>query len=282
MVISLIIRKLRGEWREAEKERFDFIGSILYSVILLFVMYGFSELTTLKGLWLVLAGLAGVLVFVKLEMKTKSPVLEIGLFRNNRVFVLSNLATVIHTSATFSITFLLSLYLQYTKGLTPEGAGLIMISQPVVQAISSPFSGKLSDRIEPRIVASIGLVLTGTGLLFLSGINEKTSLSLIVIFLIPTGFGSALFSVPNANAVMRSVETKFYGVASGMLSTMRMIGMVFSMGVALLLFSIYIGKVQITPKYYPDVLKCTKLAFTLFSFFCAGGILASFSRGNVR
>jgi len=282
IVILLIFWKLKGEWREAKEEKFDLTGSVLYSIILLFIMYGFSQLSTMQGVWLVLAGFLGIIIFIKWETKMRSPVLEIKLFRNNRAFAFSNLATLIHSSASFAITFLLSLYLQYVKKLTPENAGLILIAQPIVQALCSPFIGKLSDRIEPRIVASIGLVLTGFGICLLTVLNEKTTFVFIVGNLVLLGFGFGLFSIPNANAVMSSVENRFYGVASGTLSTMRVTGMVFSMGIALLIFSIYLGKVQITSEYYPVFLRCTKLAFTFFAVLCFGGVFASLARGNIR
>jgi EmrB/QacA subfamily drug resistance transporter len=282
IVILLIFWKLKGEWREAKEEKFDLTGSVLYSVILFSILYGFSQLSAMQGLWLVLAGFLGIILFIKWETKMGSPVLEIKLFRNNRAFAYSNLATLIHSSASFAITFLLSLYLQYVKKLTPENAGLILIAQPIVQALCSPFSGKLSDRIEPRIVASIGLALTGLGIYLFIGLDEKTSLVFIVGNLILLGFGYGLFSVPNANAVMSSVESRFYGVASGTLSTMRITGMAFSMGVALLTFSIYLGKVQITSETYPVFLRCIKLTFAFFTVLCFGGVFASLARGNIR
>jgi len=282
VVIVLIFWKLEGEWHGAKEEKFDLPGSIIYSIILLLIMYGFSQLSTMLGACLVLLGVLGILVFIRWETKMRSPVLDINLFRKNRVFAFGNLATVINYGATSAVTFVLSLYLQYIKRLTPENAGLILISQPIVQAFFSPLIGRISDRIEPRIVASIGMALTGSGLFLLTVLNEKTTLGFIVASLALVGFGIALFSVPNANAVMSSVESRLYGVAAGTLSTMRMTGMVFSMGIALLIFAIYIGKVQITPEYYPLFLRCTKLAFAFFTILCFGGIFASLARGNVR
>jgi len=282
IVIFLIIWKLKGQDYEAEKETFDLTGSIIFSITLLLILYGFSQLSTMRGVWLILLGALGLIVFVKWETKAESPVLDINLFRNNRVFAFSNLAALIHYSATFAVTFLLSLYLQHIKKLTPEGAGLVLVSQPIVQAFFSPYAGKLSDRIEPRIVASIGMALTAVGLFMFIFLNEKTALWFIVASLILLGFGFALFSSPNTNAVMSSVETRFYGVASGALGTMRVIGMVLSMGIIILIFSIYIGKVQITSEYYPLFLKCVRMAFTFLAILCCGGILASLARGNVR
>ncbi len=128
IVLFLIFRKLRGEVHDVEKAKFDLTGSIIFSTALLLFMYGFSQLSTIRGVWLILPGVLGILAFVKWETKTESPLLEISLFRNNRIFAFSNLAALIHYSATYAVTFLLSLYLQYIKKLTPESAGLVLLS----------------------------------------------------------------------------------------------------------------------------------------------------------
>ena len=281
-VIFLIFCKLKGEWGDAKKERFDFTGAIIFSLTLLMIVYGFSRLSTILGLFLILLGGVGILTFIKWEARVEVPVMDISLFRNNRAFVFSNLAALISYSATYAVTFLLSLYLQYIKKLTPENAGLVLVFQPIVQALFSPFSGKLSDRFEPGIVASIGMALTALGLFLLAFLDDGTPLGFIVGSLILFGFGFSLFSSPNSNAVMRSVESRFYGVASGILGTMRMAGMAFSMGITILIFSIYIGKVQMTPEYYPLFLGCIKLAFIFFGVLCVVGVLASLARGKIR
>ena len=282
IIIAFIFWKLKGEWAEAKGEKFDITGSVIYSLMLIAIMYGFTLLPEMSGVWLILIGAVGVVAFVKWEMKVKSPVLNIGLFRNNTVFALSNLAALINYSATFAVAFLLSLYLQYIKGLSPQNAGLILVAAPVVQAIFSPLAGRLSDRIEPRILASVGMGLTATGLVLFTSLSEKTSLGFIVAGLVILGFGFALFSSPNTNAVMSSVEKRFYGVASGTLATMRQIGMTFSMGMAMLLFALYIGRVQITPEYYSLFLRSVNVAFIIFAALCFGGIFASLARGKIR
>ncbi len=204
------------------------------------------------------------------------------LFRNNKVFALSNLAALINYSATFAVSFLLSLYLQYIKGLNPQEAGLILVSQPMVQAIFSPFAGRLSDRIEPRRMASIGMGITAAGLVLFTFLNEKTTPPFIVLNLLLLGFGFALFSAPNTNAVMSSIEPKFYGVASGALGTMRGIGMMLSMGIVMLIFALYIGQTQITPYSYAPFIKSIQVAFFIFSGLCLAGIFASLARGRMR
>jgi predicted MFS family arabinose efflux permease len=234
------------------------------------------------GVWLIVAGIIGLSAFIRWEMKIKSPVLDISLFRNSRAFTFSNLAALINYSATFAVSFLISLYLQYVKGFNPETAGLILVAMPAMQAIFSPLAGRLSDRIEPRIIASAGMALTTIGLAIFIFLNEKTPLELIISNLALMGFGFALFSSPNTNAVMSSAPKTAYGVASATVATMRQIGMVFSMGLAMLMFALYIGRVQITPEYYPLFQESMKISFIIFAVLCFGGIFASLARGRVR
>jgi EmrB/QacA subfamily drug resistance transporter len=274
--------KLKGEWAEAKGEKFDFIGSILYGLSLIALVLGFSKLPAMTGVWLITAGTVGIFAFIQWEMRTKSPVLNITLFRHNTVFSLSNLAALINYMATNAVTFLLSLYLQYIEGLPPQRAGLVLIAQPVVMAILSPLAGRLSDRIEPRVLASLGMAVTTVGLVLLIFLNQDRGIGFILLSLGILGLGFALFSSPNSNAIMSSVDRKFYGVASGTLGTMRITGQMFSLGIATLLFAIYIGQVQITPEYYPLFIKSTKTAFIIFAALCFGGIFASLARGKTK
>jgi MFS family permease len=281
-IILLTIWKLKGEWTEAKGEKFDVTGSILFSVTLVMIMYGFPKLTSIEGICFVLSGALGVFLFAKWEIRTASPIIDINLFRRNKVFAFSNLAALINYSATFAVSFFMSLYLQFIKGLAPQEAGMILISQPIMQAIFSPLAGRLSDRIEPRMVASIGMGLTAVGLFLFTFLDQKTTTFFIILSLILLGLGFALFSSPNTNAVMGSVEKKFYGVASGTLGTMRSTGMMFSMGMAMLLFTAYIGRTQIIPSNYHLFLKSVKTAFMIFTGLCLAGIFASLSRGRMR
>ena len=282
IILIFVLWKLKGEWAEAKGDKFDFVGSIIYSLSLAAIMYGFSLIPAISGLWLVIVGTFVLLLFVRWEIKVENPVLDISLFRNNTTFALSNLAALINYSATFAVGFLLSLYLQYIKALSPQNAGLILTSQPLAMAIFSPFAGRLSDRVEPRIIASAGMTLTAVSLSLFTFLNEKTTLEFVVASLILLGFGLALFSSPNTNAVMSSVERRFYGVSSATLGTMRLTGQMLSMGIAMLIFAIYIGKVQITPEHYSLFLTSMKTSFVIFAVLCFGGILASLARGKVR
>jgi hypothetical protein len=116
----------------------------------------------------------------------------------------------------------------------------------------------------------------------LAFLGSGTGLPFILISLAVLGLGFGFFSSPNTNAVMGSVEGKFYGVASGTLGTMRLVGQAFSMGLVLLLFALYIGRVQITAEYYPLFLKSMKTAFAISAVLCFGGIFASIARGKTH
>jgi EmrB/QacA subfamily drug resistance transporter len=282
VVIGFAFWKLKEEWAEARGERFDVMGSILYCLSLVAMICGLSLLPGSTGILLGGTGLLGLSGFIGYELRAKNPIFDLSLFRTNRVFACSNLAALVNYSATFAVSFLLSLYLQYTKGLGPQKAGMILISQPLVQALVSPFAGRLSDRIEPRIVASIGMALTSIGLFLLTSLNENTTMAFIIACLILLGFGFALFSSPNVNAVMSSIEKRSYGVASGTLGTMRVVGMMLSMGLVMVIFAVYIGKAQIRPEHYPLFLKSSKAAFTICAFLCLAGLFASMVRGKVR
>jgi len=281
-IIILVFWRLKGEWAEARGEKFDLIGSALFSLTLVAIMYGVTELPATIGIWFIVIGFIGLYIFVKWEAAYDQPVLNINLFKVNRIFAFSNLAALINYSATFAVGFLLSLFLQYVKGKNPQSAGLILISQPIMMTICSPIAGRLSDRFEPRIVSSIGMSFTVVGLSLLTFLGENTSIPFIIASLIILGTGFGLFSSPNTNAVMSSVERKYYGVASGTVGTMRMIGMMLSLGIATFIFSLFIGRVQITPEYFPLFIKSVHVAFIIFAVLCFAGIFASLARGKVR
>lgn len=279
-VTFLILWKMKGEWKGPENEKFDFTGSVIYAIMLIAIIYGFSSLPATLGWVLILTGILCLYMLIIYESSIINPLLNIKLFRNNAVFAFSNLAALINYSATFAVGFLLSLYLQYIKGYYPREAGMVLMSQPIIMAIFSPFAGKLSDKIESKLIASAGMAFTVAGLILLSFLNDGSSLWFILTGLIIIGFGTALFSSPNTNAVMGSVERNFYGVASATLSTMRIVGQMLSIGIAMLIFAVLIGRVQITPACYKPFLSSMRIAFVIFSILCTIGIFASLARGN--
>jgi len=282
LVAALTVWRLEGEWAEGRGERFDAPGALLYGASLAAVMYGFSVLPAARGVWLVGGGALGIVSFVLRESRAPGPLLHLELFRGNRAFAFSNLAALVNYSASAAVGFLMSLYLQYLKALTPKEAGLVLVAQPAMMAIFSPFAGRLSDRVESRIVASTGMAILAVSLVFFTFLEAGTPLVAIVANLMFLGFGFALFSSPNTNAVMSSVEPRHYGVASAMLATMRMVGQMLSMGIAMLMFALYLGDVRLAPGHYPSFLTAVRATFIISCVLAVLGVFASLARGNVR
>jgi EmrB/QacA subfamily drug resistance transporter len=281
-LVSLILIKTRikTEWAEAHDERFDSKGSVIYGISLFSGMYGFSRLPSATGWICLFSGIILSLIFLLFERKIKNPVFDIRLILRNRVFAFSGIAALIHYSATSATGFFISLYLQYLKGFDAKTAGLIMISQPIAMTLLSPVAGRLSDKRDPGIIASAGMGITATGLILLCFVNALTPVWHIVGLLLIMGTGFGLFSSPNSNAIMSSVEKRHLGVASGVVGTMRMIGQMLSMGIAMMIISLYIGKHTINPETYPGLIAGMKTGFIIFSMLSIVGIFASLARNN--
>jgi len=247
------------------------------------LIYGLSLIPSVIGFALIGVASISFVAFIFRELRVESPVLNIRLFSGNRTFTLSNLAALINYSATASVAFLMSLYLQYNRGFDPMTAGLVLIAQPLMMAVFSPSAGRLSDILEPRVVASAGMGITAVCLAaFFFFLAEDTSVLVIIGILMLLGSGLALFSSPNMNAIMSSVETEHYGVASGMTGTMRLIGQMLSMGIAMMIFSVVIGQVQITAASHSELLQSIHIAFAFAAVLCTAGVICSYVRGNVR
>jgi EmrB/QacA subfamily drug resistance transporter len=282
LLIGLILWKLKGEWADARGESFDFVGALIYGGAVVAFMVGASGLPSPRSAFLALGGLIAMGVFAWWELRVRHPVFEVRLFIRNRVFAFSCLAALIHYSATFGVTFLISLFLQYVQGLSPQEAGLVMIAQPVMMALFSPFAGKLSDRVEPRVIASLGMGITAGGLLLLGTVSAETSTAFVVGCLTGLGCGFGLFSSPNMNAIMGAVARRQYGIASGSVGTMRLLGQILSMAIATLMFALFIGRVPITPEHQAEFVHSVRMALFVFFGLCLCGIYFSLSRGRLH
>ena len=280
IAIYFVLSKLKSEWADSKGEPFDWKGTIFYAIALFFIMMGFPKLPGMIGFSFLAIGIVFLLGFFWWELRLKFPVLDLHLFKDNITFRYSNLAALIHYSATFAVAFLLSFYLQYFKGLDPQGAGFILVAQPIIMTVFSPWAGRLSDRIDPRIISSTGMAISAFGLILLAFISSETTIIHLVLTLMLLGLGFALFSSPNSNSIMSSVERKHLGIASASLGTTRMIGQMLSMGIAMMLFAYYIGQKSIAPSNLPQLLKSIQMAFAVFAVLCFFGVFASLARGK--
>ncbi|MFH0760255.1 MAG: MFS transporter [Bacteroidota bacterium] len=271
---------LRMKSSEAVKERFDYRGSIIYTFSMTALMYGLSKLPDGYAIALALAGAGGLVLFGRVELKTVFPVFNMQLFLGNRLFAMSNIAALINYATTFAVTFMLSLYLQYIKGLSPREAGLLLVVQPALMALVASFSGRWSDRIRPAYISSAGLAVICAGLLLMTFIGWETSTFYLVVCLVILGTGFGLFSSPNTNAIMSSVEKKDLGIASATVATMRLTGQMVSMAVATLVINIFVGNAAISEANHEQFLHTIPVTFGIFIPLSLLGIWASLSRGK--
>jgi MFS family permease len=282
IVLFIAAYKVPGEWLAEEKGEFDIKGAMIYSLSIVFLCIGVSTLPASPSVVLILFGMIGIFVFFKIARRTTHPIFDVSLFYTNRVFTLSCLASFILYTATFANVVLISLYLQYLKGMSASAAGLFMMIQPLTMAVFSPIAGKLSDRVEPRVLASAGMVMTAIGLVMLALLNGVSSTNYLVAALVVTGLGFGLFSSPNTNAIMSAVEKRYYGSASGSIATMRVLGQMSSMILVTLVFALIIGQVEIQPSNYASLQEAIHLCFMIAASLCLPGFVFSLVRGRMH
>jgi EmrB/QacA subfamily drug resistance transporter len=279
--LVLLFTKIKGEWTEAKGQKLDIIGAVLFCVMLFAIIYGFSLLPTTQGIWTISIGFIGMIIFIIWEQKVESPLLNIYLITRNRMFAFSNITQITYNMAIYSVPFILSLYLQYIKGLSPQDAGFVLLAQPVFQAIFSPIAGRVSDRVQPRLITSLGLFIVLGAILLLLYEAGVESLLFIIIALVLLGSGAAFFGIPNTSAIMTCVEKMYYGVASAMESTTRNIGHTLSLSVVMLLFSLNMGTAQVTAEHYPAFLQSIKIALVIYAGLSFCSIILSLLRGKL-
>jgi EmrB/QacA subfamily drug resistance transporter len=280
--LILVLLKLPADPARAEKEKFDIPGGAFFGLTLAAALLGLSRLPALQGVWYLTAAVGAALLFVRRELRAPSPLLNLRLFSANRVFAFSSLAALINYSATFAVGFLLSLYLQTVREMSPQTAGAVLLCQPLVMVIFSPLAGRLADTLEARWVASAGMALVSGGLLMLAFLDHHAPLLFIGASLAVLGLGFAFFSSPNTHAIMSAVPRDSYGIAAAVVGTMRLSGQMFSMGIAMLVLSIYLGGAPLTVESSGLFLAGSRVSFLIFAALCAAGIFASAARGRLH
>lgn len=273
----IFMLKVKEEWYGDKGAPFDYIGSLCYMITIPLILYGFSKITDTFGGCLFVTGLVSLGVFIYVERQNQHPILDVNMFIGNRVFTCSNLAAMLHYAATFAISFLVSMYLQVICGLSAAVAGSIILLQFLMMAILSPKAGALSDRIDPGVVASVGMAINSVGLFALSWLHKDSSLVIVGFLLMIIGIGFALFSSPNNNAILGACQPKYYGTASSLLATMRLIGQAFSMAIVTIVMDVNAVK-SVTGADNEALLEAIQMIFRIFSLICAFGIMASLAR----
>ncbi len=275
------ITRLKGEWADAKGETFDWFGSIIYMLALAAIIVGTVESRQLASAkWFILAGFVGMSIFIMYEMRVISPLIPLKKILSNRMFMFSNLATWLNYAASFGITFFFSIYLQVIRGISPKNAGLILVLQPLIQAVCAPFAGRMADRYQPAWIATAGMSFCTVGLGCSSLLTATTPFIMLYAILVTMGIGFGFFSTPNSTAIMNSISPKDYGMASSVIATMRTTGMLTSMTIITVLLSYYLGNKPVTSATGEAFISTMHTAMILFSFM---GLIAIFlSTGRIK
>lgn len=277
--LILTLTQLKGEWKGAEGEPFDRMGSIIYMAALSCLIVGVSHLES--HAWapgLMAAGMIFMAVFTVFEYRHPFPILDIRLLLGNRVLAFSNIATWINYAASFGLTFFFSLYLQVVKGMSAQATGFVLIVQPIIQAVLSPLSGALSDKISAAKLSTAGMAICAAGLGFAAVLGQDAGIWQVLVVLVIMGVGFAVFSTPNMATVMGSVGPRHYGIASSLVATMRSIGMLTAMTITTLLLSMFMGNAGVSTATAPGFLKTMHTAFMIFALLSLVGIVFSMAR----
>lgn len=279
LVLLFAATRLKGEWADSQDEPFDWTGSILYVTALACLIVGILETRQLPfATWLAAGGTLLMIVFLLYENSILFPIFPLKKIIANRVFALSNLATWLNYAASFGIMFFFSIYLQMIKGLSPKSTGLILVTQPLLQALFAPLAGKMADKHNPAPIATLGMVFCTAGLAAAATITAASSFVFIFAVLIIIGIGFGLFSTPNTTAIMASIDRRDYGLAASLIATMRTTGMLTAMTLITLLLSWFLGSQPVTPATGERFLAAMQTAMVIFTLLGCGGILCSLGR----
>ena len=274
LCIILMITKIPQEWKTYQDDKIDKVGSILYGIGILFFVYGFTSLITTPGKILTVLGLILLVIFGAYELRQKSPVFNMNLFKNKK-FTSSNIAALCSYIAVMVVTTILNYHFQYVRGWDAQMSGMILIITPIIMAIMAPNAGKLSDKIHPQKLAALGMGIATVELLILTFQTGKTPLYMVIIAMILQGIGMGLFSSPNMNAIMSSVPPKDAPTASASQATMRTIGQTMSLGLLTLVFAWIMGSLELAPQYASMIVQASQTICGICTVACLLAIFAS-------
>jgi len=259
LAVLLAVRVLRDQ-TQTQARSFDVAGMLTLAGGLLAVLWAMTKLASVSFSGDILvavilgAGLLGA--FVGIELRAEAPMLNLDLFRIPTMTP-SLLASMFQSLANFAVLFLVIMYLQGVRGLSPLDASLLLVPGYAIGAVVGPISGRLADRVGPVWPATIGLATQAVALLIYAQLHLHSSYGLVVAASIVSSIGAGLFFPANMAAVMKAAPPQVFGIASGMLRTFSNVGMVFSFAVAILAsshaisrhvaFAIFVGTTTLKP-----------------------------------
>lgn len=222
------------------KEKFDFAGALLFTcgmVGLLFGInngesWGWSSPVILASIGL---GVFLLIAYALVEQNVRHPLIDLSLFRI-RPFLIGTMSAWLCFMAMFANTMLLPFYLQQVLKYSPTQVGLLMTVFPITMAIVAPLSGSASDKFGPMVLTTTGLGIIAAGLFYFSTLTPAAHFYHIIPGSLLLGLGSGMFQSPNNSSIMSSVPLKKLGVAGGINSLVRNVGMITGIALSVSLF----------------------------------------------
>jgi EmrB/QacA subfamily drug resistance transporter len=237
--LILATRVLRERGERASRH-LDVSGMATLGLGLFGILWAMTKLATTSLSGEVAGYLAGgvvlLAVFVAVEVRQAEPMLDLTLFKIP-MMAPSLLASLFQGLANFAVLFLVIMYLQGARGLTPIHASLLLIPGYVVGSGVGPLAGRVADKLGPVIPATVGLGIQVVALLIYAQLSLTSGLWLVVVGSVINGIGASAFFPANSAAVMKASPPTVLGISSGMLRTFANIGMVFSFSTAILIAS---------------------------------------------
>jgi EmrB/QacA subfamily drug resistance transporter len=235
-----VATRVLHEHAERTRHRLDLPGMITLGLGLFGVLWAMTRLATTafdaQVAGYLIGGIALLAAFVIIEQRQAEPMLPLSIFRVPTMTP-SLLASLFQGLASFAVLFLVIMYLQGPRGLTPIHASLLLVPGYVLGSVVGPYAGRLADRRGPVLPATIGLGVQVVGLAIYAQLTMTTPLWVVVVASVINGIGASLFFPANSSAVMKAAPPEAFGISSGMLRTFANIGMVFSFAVAILIAS---------------------------------------------
>jgi predicted MFS family arabinose efflux permease len=216
-----------AESRDPHGGGVDWIGTVTFSGALFAIVFGLirGNAEDWNGgiVTVLIVGAMLLLAFIAYERRARHPMLDITLFRKP-AFCGASIAAFVLSASMFSMFLYLTLYVQNILGYSALESGLRFLPITLVSFALAPISGKLAERLGVRWFLAGGLALVGAGLLLMSGVDPGDDWTALLAGFLVAGGGIGITNPALATAAVGVVEPRRSGMASGINSTFRQVG----------------------------------------------------------
>jgi EmrB/QacA subfamily drug resistance transporter len=208
--------------------KIDWLGMAALTLSLAALSYGAIAMSAMgvtnATLAIFLAGLVVLGIFFFLENRSANPLLNLHLFKYNRVLTFSVLAAFFMSLGYLGVVFILTMYLQGIRGLNPLDAALLLVPGYIVTSLVGPRMGRLSDKYGARILATGGLILIMCAVLIYLTLSAVSNVYIILVASFIAGIGTSMFFPANSSAIMANADPQHFGAISGLSRFMQNLG----------------------------------------------------------